>query len=368
MPPIPITCQECGHSAELPEKFAGKRVRCLRCQTKLRVPTAAPQDDEGRRGDRRRRGRRRNTTRSRTRAMISAPSETSPESETRARAADSIREILEDYEYEIHNDERGFQVDLRGVTFGLARTLVEEVLEDAPGVRDVRLSGGLGECRISVILKGAVFNPDDSFADEQEETEVYYRKPLSERLLADDALIPGDEGGRSDPVDRMMADADAAGDPPASEAEVSRGSSSEGDEAPDLDAWVEQGQDLLEAGEPEKAVAILERAVRRDREHQDAIYVLATAYAAAGDYERARRAYRRFARLCPDDADGHVMHAAASVACDRLEEARAAIVKAIRLDPQHAKAYRYAARLYDRLGDPIKAKQFRKRYRELKPR
>jgi Tfp pilus assembly protein PilF len=54
------------------------------------------------------------------------------------------------------------------------------------------------------------------------------------------------------------------------------------------------------------------------------------------------------------------------VACDRLDDARAALVKAMKIDPNNAQAYRYAARLYDRLGDPVKAQQFRQRYQQLK--
>src|SRR5690606_27402030 len=108
----------------------------------------------------------------------SASAKRSISTEIRRKAQASIREILEQYEYAIEADERGFLIDLRGVTFGEARTLVEDILEEAVGVRDVRLAGGLGECRLTVILKGASFNPDDSFAEGAEETEVYHRKGL----------------------------------------------------------------------------------------------------------------------------------------------------------------------------------------------
>src|SRR5947208_537001 len=38
MAKIEIKCDECGHEARVPEAFRGKKVRCLRCRAKLRVP------------------------------------------------------------------------------------------------------------------------------------------------------------------------------------------------------------------------------------------------------------------------------------------------------------------------------------------
>jgi tetratricopeptide (TPR) repeat protein len=361
---ISITCHDCKHSAKVPTEFAGKRVRCLRCGTKLRVPGAATQSKNSRPSLASGAGRQRSgsTVRQQDRKRNIA-------SVTRRKAQAAIREILEDYEYAIEAEDRGFLIDLRGVTFGLARTVVEEILEDAPGVRDVRLAGGLGECRLTVVLKGASFNPEDSFADEHEETEIYHRKSVAgQQSINLDAIVNNATTNSlvRDPVKKLLDGAPEEIPIESQVALVPEGSTRGGSGFLSIDDFVEKGQGLLDAGDVEKAVKILEKAVRTDRDHDEAVFLLATAYASIGEYDRARRAFRHFSHLCPDDPDGYVMHAAASVACDRLEDARTALVKAIRLDPNHPKAYRYAARLYDRLGDPVKAQQFRQRYRQLK--
>src|SRR5947208_10028665 len=38
MAKIEIRCTECGHEARVPDSFRGKKVRCLRCRAKLRIP------------------------------------------------------------------------------------------------------------------------------------------------------------------------------------------------------------------------------------------------------------------------------------------------------------------------------------------
>lgn len=373
---IAITCNDCGHSAKVPVEFAGKRVRCLRCQTKLRVPN--PKQQSRSKGSRSRtnssnsRGHSGSAARSRGASASAARNrgrKGSIASDTRRKAQAAIREILEEYEYAIEADERGFLIDVRGVTFGLARTLVEEILEEAPGVRDVRLAGGLGACRLTVVLRGASFNPEDSFADEYEETEIYHRKSLPNQKTIDlDAIVNSATNSMvNDPVKKLLDGKGPAEMPMESNIGLVPDGSTRGASGFDsIDDYVTKGQSWLDAGEVEKAVKILEKAVRIDKDHEDAVYLLATAYASIGEYDRARRAFRHFVKMCPNDPDGYVMHAAASVACDRLEDARAALVKAIRLDPNHPKAYRYAARLYDRLGDPVKAQQFRQRYNQLR--
>src|SRR5689334_13912532 len=46
---IEIRCTECGHEARIPDSFRGKKVKCLRCHAKLRIPNdAAVAEDEPR--------------------------------------------------------------------------------------------------------------------------------------------------------------------------------------------------------------------------------------------------------------------------------------------------------------------------------
>ena len=116
------------------------------------------------------------------------------------------------------------------------------------------------------------------------------------------------------------------------------------------------------------SIPLLEKAVRADRDFARAVHYLGKAYASTGDYHRARRAFRHLCKLEPDDPESQVLYAAAAVRCDRLDEAKLALAAAIKLDPTYKQAYRYAAQLWERLGDPETARKFRARYQALKLR
>lgn len=174
MAKIRIQCTECGHEARVPEQFRARKVRCLRCHAKLRVPEDAPLAEPrspARKVPRRPRTRPRALTESQ--AMRGGPS-----SRTRREALTLVRELLHDCDHAIEAVPRGFEIDLRGVPFGLARTLVEEMLE-CKAIRDVKLAGGTGECRITVTLQGWDFDPEDSFADDDDDTEMFQRPPAA---------------------------------------------------------------------------------------------------------------------------------------------------------------------------------------------
>ena len=121
MAKIPIQCDDCGHRAGVPLSFAGKKVRCLRCGNKVRVPVPG---GAGRgRSASAERGRSASTTKGRrsrrriTEAQAERSARQRPGDSTRRRAQAAIREILEEHEFAIEADDRGFLVDLRGVTF-----------------------------------------------------------------------------------------------------------------------------------------------------------------------------------------------------------------------------------------------------------
>jgi tetratricopeptide (TPR) repeat protein len=369
---IDIRCTECGHEARVPDAFKGKKVRCLRCRAKLRVPGVegpasgpvvtldAPTRARTSRGSRETREREGGRSRERreTPGELSATAGAGGlSSKTRREAQQAIREILGDYEHAIEESPRGFEIDLRGVAFGLARTLVEDLLA-ANGVRDVKLAGGTGECRMTVTLEGAVYDPDDSFADGDDETEIFRRPNAAGNTPVDEASEPP----RATPS-RGSGERPARPEP---RKEPSRREEKSPPGASELDALVEEGLALLEAGEARDAIAVLERAVKIERDNVAAVEALGHAYARAGDRERARRAFRHLTKLVPDDAEAAIFHAAEAVACDRLEDAREALAAAIKLDPENPKAYRYAAVLYERLGDPDRAKKFRAKYESLK--
>ena len=130
----------------------------------------------------------------------------------------------------------------------------------------------------------------------------------------------------------------------------------------------ERARAHVEDGEPAAAIPLLEKAVRGDKNFARAVHLLGKTYASIGDYHRARRAFRHLSKLDQDDPEAFVLYAAAAVRCERLEEARTALKAAIKIDPEYGRAYRYAAQLYERLGDEERARKFRAKYQTLKLR
>lgn len=392
MAKIDIKCDECGHEARVPEAFRGKKVRCLRCRAKLRVPgdpggppsgPVVTLDDSGA-----------GTSRSQSRASretkppqnrsgdkqpprgVVTPGAGGVSSKVRREVQQAIREILGDYEHAIEDSPRGFVVDLRGVAFGLARTLVEDLIA-SPGVRDAKLAGGTGECRITITLEGAVYDPDDSFADDDDETEIFRRPTASDVRSPLDASAADEASNRrtratKDPEreprpTRSKAPDDGRPSRPTREDARSTGAAASGGGG-DIEKLLEEGKDLIAQGDVQAAIDVFEKAVRVDKTNATAVSALGQAYMRAGDWERARRAFKHLTSIRPDDADSHIFHAAAAMDCERLDDARDALSLAVKLQPDNARAYKYAAKLYERTGDTDRAKKFRAKYEQLKGR
>jgi tetratricopeptide (TPR) repeat protein len=381
MPKIEIECSQCGHEARVPEQFRGKKVRCLRCHAKLRVPDDAPRAKAKERPPtKRKKGkRRRERSERKERGERSERKRGGPSSRTRREALSLLRELLHEYDHAIESVPRGLEIDLRGVAFGLARQLSEEMLESR-AISDVKLAGGTGECRIVVTLQGWDFNPEDSFADDDEDTEVFQRGPLLEALgrgsggggdwspggLLEPAV--GLEDG-TDPAWQLERDLPLEQNPVSTmQSLFAHDSGAREPETVEPVALYERARDLMEAGDAESAVPLLEKAVKADKKFARAVHALGKAYASMGDYHRARRAFRHLTKLEPEDPEAQVLYAAAAVRCDRLEEAKVSLAAAIKLDPNYKQAYRYAAQLWDRLGDAETARKFRARYQALKLR
>lgn len=359
----------------MPEQFRGKKVRCLRCHSKLRIPDDAPAVESKGQGGRgrepssprpvqRERGRERGAGRPR----VAEATRGGPSSKTRREAMQLLRELLHEYDHAIESVPRGFEIDLRGVAFGLARTLVEEMLM-CPAIRDVKLAGGTGECRIVVTLHGHEFNPEDSFAADDDDTEVFQRQPSPGRGRGPVALNVVAPDEHSDPTRHLDEEfglgggAESAMQPLFSSPQ---GSSSRG--AVEPVSLYQRARELIDEGEPGEAIPLLEKAIKADMNFAKAVLSLGKAYASVGDYNRARRAFRHLVKLEASEPEAHVLYAAAAVQCERMDEARDALSRAIKLDPEFTPAYRYAAQLYERLGDEEKARKFRARYQALKLR
>ena len=377
MAKIRIQCSECGHEARVPEQFRSRKVRCLRCHAKLRVPEDAPVERSRSKAKVPRRPSKISKSRSSqsprtSRASRAEPRATrgGPSSRTRREALSLLRELLHEYDHAVESVPRGLEVDLRGVAFGLARQLASEML-DCRAIRDVKLAGGTGECKIVVTLQGWDFSPEDSFADDDEDTEVFQRHPSGSRSgaewspagLMEPAIGLEDE---TDPGWHLQRDAPRELPQSTVQSLFVRDSSKQ--ELVEPVRLYERARDLMEEGDPEQAIPLLERAVKADRSFSRAVHALGKAYASIGDYHRARRAFRHLTKLEDEDPEAQVLHAAAAVRCDRLEEAKVSLATAIKLDPDYKQAYRYAAQLYERLGEPEKARKFRARYQALKLR
>ncbi|MEZ6183549.1 MAG: tetratricopeptide repeat protein [Planctomycetota bacterium] len=364
MAKIRIHCSECGHEARVPEAFRGKKVRCLRCHAKLRVPEDAPYVEPRKKGSKSERAPEAQPRARKSRKKEPTARRGGPNSRTRREAMGVLRELLHDYDHALEDVPRGFDVDLRGVSWGLARTLVEELLE-CEAISDVKLAGGTGEVKMIVSLKGYAFDPEDSFADDDEETEIFQRGPT--QSFEPHGLVEGqnlDMDEADDPTRDLM-------DHPTVPQESSMNSmfahGSGRSETNPIELY-ERAREHVEEGEPAAAIPLLEKAVRSDKNFARAVLLLGKTYASVGDYHRARRAFRHLSKLESDDPEAFVLYAAAAVRCERLEEARTALKAAIKVDSEYARAYRYAAQLYERLGDAERARKFRAKYQTLKLR
>jgi tetratricopeptide (TPR) repeat protein len=376
---IRIQCSECGHEARVPEQFRSKKVRCLRCHAKLRVPDDAPviggepaTDPRGPSSRPRRDppSSPRPVQRERGRPREAEATRGGPSSKTRREALTVLRELLQEHDHAIESVPRGFEIDLRAVAFGLARQLVEEMLL-CRAIRDVKLAGGTGECRIVVTLHGHEFDPEDSFAADDEDTEVFQRPSAGggggrgRHGPVDLAVVAPDE--QSDPTKHLEEEFGIGGAESAMQPLFTPGNTSRSGPIEPVGLF-QRARELIDEGEPGEAIPLLEKAVKADMNFAKAVLTLGKAYASIGDYHKARRAFRHLVKLESNDAEAHVLYAASAVQCDRMDEARDALAKAIKIDPEFTPAYRYAAQLYERLGDEEKARKFRARYQALKLR
>lgn len=371
---IRIQCSECGHEARVPEQFRSKKVRCLRCHAKLRVPEDAPVEGgskpqaAGR--DPPSSPRPVQRERARARPGVGEATRGGPSSKTRREAMQVLRELLHEYDHAIESVPRGFEIDLRGVAMGLSRQLVEEMLM-CRAIRDVKLAGGTGECRIVVSLHGHAFDPEDSFAADDDDTEVFQRATGSGHGRAAPValnVVAPDE--HSDPTRHLDEEFGFGGGAESAMQPLFSSPQSTGRSGAAMEpvALFQRARELIDEGEPGEAIPLLERAIKADMNFAKAVSSLGKAYASIGDYHKARRAFRHLTKLEQDDPEAHVLYAAAAVQCDRMDEARDALSRAIKIDPEFTPAYRYAAQLYERLGDEDKARKFRARYQALKLR
>lgn len=127
---------------------------------------------------------------------------------------------------------------------------------------------------------------------------------------------------------------------------------------PDLAEALESAKALLEAKEPQRAIAILEEAAKAEPPSAEAFFLLGNAYAQVGRLEEAEEAYRSALELRPDDADTLSNLGVVLYQMHRLSEAVEQFAHAARLQPDDAEIrYNLGGALYalGRIEEAIEA-------------
>lgn len=115
---------------------------------------------------------------------------------------------------------------------------------------------------------------------------------------------------------------------------------------PGLAAALEQGKALLEAGDAEEAIAVLEP-VAKTGSSAEALFLLGNAYTRAGRLQEAEQAYRSALDLSPDDPDTLSNLGVVLYQMQRPSEAVEQFQKAARLLPEDAEIrYNLGGALY----------------------
>jgi len=120
---------------------------------------------------------------------------------------------------------------------------------------------------------------------------------------------------------------------------------------PSFEALVARGEQLLEAGSPEEAEAVLREAVALQPHSARARSKLGVALARQGRYEEAVEAFRRALESDPLYAPAYSNLGAVYHELGRLDDALTAYQKAIEVDPDYWIAHQNLAALHKQTGD-----------------
>lgn len=104
-------------------------------------------------------------------------------------------------------------------------------------------------------------------------------------------------------------------------------------------AAMQEGKNYYERGNPEKSVAVFERAVGLGPNNADAHLNLANAYLVGGQTERALAEAEAVLKLDPDSAAAHFVKGCAHLRLNQFEQAVQALQTSTNLDPTVAAAY-----------------------------
>lgn len=119
----------------------------------------------------------------------------------------------------------------------------------------------------------------------------------------------------------------------------------------ELEDLLDEAEDALDDGDPERALELCGRVLRADARHPGALFVAADAERTLGELERAEQSYRMVTAIEPDHA--HAWSGLAWVLFDQLRfpESRVAALRALRASATNAEAVFVRAMLRERRGD-----------------
>jgi tetratricopeptide (TPR) repeat protein len=118
------------------------------------------------------------------------------------------------------------------------------------------------------------------------------------------------------------------------------------------EALCRRGLELLQAGQPQAAGALLEQALAADPQRFEALYVLGALCAQGGEAARGADLLRRAAAVNPTSGPAHSLLGAALLELKRPSEALAPLRRAIELNPADAEAWFSQGLALRSLGQP----------------
>lgn len=136
--------------------------------------------------------------------------------------------------------------------------------------------------------------------------------------------------------------------------------------SPDFQQKIEEGKALIESGEIEKAIQILDQIIASDPQNASAYVQRAIAKSIQEDYEAALADFNKAVELRPMDAVIVNTRGGFFAGYGKYEEALADFERAIQLDPNYASAYVNQANIFADMGEYEKAIADYNRALELK--
>ncbi|MFT5127207.1 MAG: tetratricopeptide (TPR) repeat protein [Rhodothermales bacterium] len=126
------------------------------------------------------------------------------------------------------------------------------------------------------------------------------------------------------------------------------------------------GRLLLDRGEPQAAVPVLQAVLRRQPNSFRTLKSLAEAFENLGRLDLAEGALRQAIVACPAYVDAHITLGRVLLKAEKPQDALAQLKHAATLAPKHPAVWGLLVSVYDSLGDPAAAEEARQRAHSLR--